>query len=344
MIDKLTLYTRDFSVKDSTGIKGFTAVPCHVNLENLDKGESLNNLLFLDKLGRKVTGSKAYLNDDLFNLTISQAGLNLQLNPSKPYHAFDLVPNDETLLGRLKIAFSRLNKYGINAGWQTARPVRIDLAKNEVMNQPVSVYNEVFRWLNVPRSKDRREYPEGYQVGNKSVLVSFYNKGLKARLDGEKIYTGDDLLRAELQFRNKASVKSSFEVGTLDDLLRAGLDHCKNVYRTEMNDRVFRSGQKINDQVCISYGDETRILKELKKQSERTAIGKYIQLYGLPGFFETFGTLAMFEKIMLDAGFSRQTCHKYKKQIEGMILLRKFFFKKNTVRKMYSELKLKFAS
>lgn len=328
-VDKLTLFVKDFGVKSISDC-GFLVQPSTIDLST---GCTTDQLLFKDRYGVEVNGSKAFRNTDLYQATMNGRGLMIQFNPSKPYHPYNLVSDDRVLDERVQNVFNDLMQKGVKASWKDALLIRMDLAKNVLMDNPVNTYGTAFTWINQTRSKYVRQYPSGYGTSNDSWGAIFYDKGEES---GE--YEGNNLLRGEIQFKRHRKIVDAIGCKYVGQLGSLGMGALKEVYRDTMRDKVLKVSEYSN-QETIQFENEIKVLERLKKESERTAIGKHIQLMGMAHFIQTYKNPLGYAQLLESAGFSRNTISRKMKELRKQIdVFTMFYDDRNTVGKMLREL------
>lgn len=331
-VDKLTLFVKDFGVKSISDC-GFLVQPSTIDLST---GCTTDQLLFKDRYGVEVNGSKAFRNTDLYQATMNGRGLMIQFNPSKPYHPYNLVSDDRVLDERVQNVFNDLMQKGVKASWKDALLIRMDLAKNVLMDNPVNTYDTAFTWINQTRSKYVRQYPSGYGTSNDSWGAIFYDKGEES---GE--YEGNNLLRGEIQFKRHRKIVDAIGCKYVGQLGELGMGAMQQVFRDTMRDKVLRVSEYSN-QETIQFENEIRVLERLKAESERTAIGKHIQLMGMAHFIQIYKSPAGYAQLLLEAGFSKMTISRKMKEIRKQLdLFTMFYDDRNTVGKMLRELTYK---
>ena len=331
-VDKLTLFVKDFGVKSVSNC-GFLVQPSTIDLAT---GCTTDQLLFKDRYGVEVNGSKAFRNADLYQATMNGRGLVVQFNPSKPYHPFNLVSDDMVLGERVQNVFNDLMKKGVNANWNEALLIRMDLAKNVLMDNPVNTYGTAFSWINLKRSKYVRQYPSGYGTSNDSWGATFYDKGEES---GQ--YEGNNLLRGELQFKKHRKIVDTIGCKYIGQLGSLGMGAMQDIYRDTMRDKVLRVSEYSNQQT-IQFENEVKVLERLKEESERTAIGRHIQLMGMAHFIQIYKSPKGYADLLESAGFSKMTISRYMKKLREQIdLFTMFYDERSTVGKMLREITYK---
>ena len=335
-LDKIKLFVPDYRIKDATK-SGFLVVSGTIDLST---GETTDQDLFRDSGGTTVRGTKAIRNTEYYQTTITPSGLIVQVNPSKPFHPYELVNDDDILKQRMNLVFKDLESNGVQASWNNSKLTRIDIARNVLLSGSVSSFGQVWPWINQKRSKYSRQYPEGYGTGNESWGTIFYDKGKEC---GQ--YPSNDLLRAEIQFKRGRTIVDNLGCKHYSQLFELGLEAIQDVYRTTMLTKVLKPVQGL-DQFAISYNDEIDVLKKLYSRSPRTAISKHLQLIGIPNFLETYRSPDIYAEVLIKSGFSRMTVNRQLKQIKKQIELHTILYKdqRNTVGKLLRELTTKLAA
>ena len=353
-VDKLTLFYNEYRVKDLTRA-GLTVHPGTVDL---DTGASSDRHLFTDSRGGRVTGQKAIKNTPLYQATIKtlaktdssgvSSALVVQLNPSKPWHPFDLVSDGHTLKDRVQLVFDDLKKSGILAPWGGGQITRLDLARNILTENPVSSYSAVWPWLHIKRERHQRQYPSGYGTSNDTWGAIFYDKGQEVNENAppnKPVYPGGDLLRGELQFKRARAVGTKLGCKLYYHIEQAGFSSLQAVYRTMMQNDVLRTTDTAKVHT-IRFNDEIQVLRKLIADSPRTAIGKHIQLMGVPTFIDLYGSPKVYAEVLREAGFSRMTISRQVKQVRKQIELYSALYRdeRNSVGKMIRELNYKLSA
>jgi hypothetical protein len=332
-LDKVRLFIQDYQIKDATR-SGFSVQP---SIQSLDTGQCNDELLFVDGGGLRVSGAKAFRNESLYQATITSSGLIVQVNPSKPYHPFNLVSDTSVFNDRMNTVFTSLRNNGIMFNQNESKLTRLDVSRNVFLAQPCSSYGQLWPWINQKRSKHIKQYPDGYGTGNDSWGTIFYDKGKES---GQ--YEGNNLLRAEIQFKRSRTIVNSIGVNTYGQLSSYGIEPIQAVYKDYMTNKVLQVSEGANNHT-IKFDDEVQVLKKLRADSERSAITRYLQLLGMPYFLETYRTPEIYGQVLLEAGFSRNTVDRQLKQIRKQLELFTALYQddKNTVGKMLRELHLK---
>ena len=335
-IDKISLHTREFNVKNTAG----SGLKLKLATVDLNTGENKNMILFSDSYGTPVEGVTAYANiEDLYSLNIDRRGMQVIFNPSKFLHPYNLTANPEHLNSCLNAITKDLKSRGITAPLVEANVTRIDLAKNQFMSHPCHVYSSVFPLLSVKRMKDAKTYPDGYGVHNTRWGLNFYNKGREQKLE-----LINNLMRGELQFKQKQVVTKQVGITIYRNLIEASYDHFKGSFDKNMNDNVFNT-KSLSNQLPMNFTGVQETLMELVKVKKQGAVNLLKNMYGIQYLLEQVGGVDRFRLLLFEAGLSKQAVIKnIKKAKLDLQLSSKIHGNKSMMGKLYQELILKFAA
>lgn len=334
-IDKLSLTTRDFTVVNSKR-SGLTVQPAP---RSLATGQDNNVLLFRDKSGREVSGMKAYANDELFAVNINQHGLNIILNPSKPYHPTELCRDEETLSKRLETVYSRLAERGIKANYGQMKVSRIDLARNGQMKNPCRSYQTIFTGLDLARAKRQATYPDGYTTGNNTFGLTFYNKGREAGTEQ------DNLLRAEMQFKKSdGKLYRLLSIGRVDDIAEVGFSHMDDVYREIMQSHVFRTDTYANQQTIVFSDSLQQLQTIIETVGKQRSLIYFERLHGIESLLQATGGIDGYRHLLKQAGYHRNIVRKRVNELHRNLDTFSQMKQSRTLGKLYRELHRTFAA
>lgn len=348
-IDKLKFSSPGYRVKDWHS-SGLTMRPSDIVA---GKEQASEPFCIKDSQGHKVHGTKAFLNDELFNLTIDPTSARLEFNPSKPYHAFELCSDEKTLKGRIDNVLLTLDQnYGIQLDLAEAKVRRIDLAKNVALNNPVSLYSDVFSMLRCKRQKRSGSFnQETFNFGTSGTrFFQFYNKGLELEEDNYPpeitLPLGSKFMRGEIQLQ-KTGIHSALGMKTFDHFMQTGFDFYQDKYSDLMHKELFKYQSLDSDefQMSIQY-EHDFLIEELKKFRARHKYGyeRFVFAYGSQNVLQMFGGSKAFrEAVFIASGGNRGTADRVLKKVQSAIFSCHLPDNKQLV-KMYSELRTKFAS
>lgn len=334
-IDKISLHTREFNVKNTSG----SGLKLKLATVDLNTGENKNMILFSDSYGTPVEGITAYANiEDLYSLNIDRRGMQVIFNPSKFMHPYNLTSQPDHVNLCLAAITKDLKGRGITAPLQDANVTRTDLAKNELLNHPCHLYSSVFPLLSVKRMKDPKTYPDGYGVHNTRWGVNFYNKGREQNLEIH------NLMRGELQFKQKQVVHKQVGISTYRNLIEAGSDHFKDTFNRNMSENVFNI-KSLSNQLPMNFSDVQETFMQLVKVQKQGAVNHLIRMYGAQYLLEQVGGVDRFRSLLYEGGLSKQAVigniKKVKRDLENSTKIRG---NNSMMGKLYRELILKFAA
>lgn len=317
------------------------------------KEQASESFCIKDLRGQKLKGTLAYLNTDLFNLTIDQTSARLEFNPSKPYHAFELCSNDKELRQRVDNVLLTLDQtHGIQLDLSEAKIRRIDLASNQTLKNPIGLYSEVFSVLKMKRQKRQGSFnQETFNFGTKGTrFFQFYDKAKELEEDNyapEIIAPlGTKCMRGEIQLKG-TGIHSALGMKTFDHFQQTGFDFYQDKYSDLMQKELFRyeSLDAEEFQLSVQY-EHDFLIQELKRfrQRFRQGYSKFLIAYGSQNVLQMFGGSKAFrEAVLIASGGNRATADRVLKEVHSAMFDCRIPDQKQVV-KMYSELKSKFAS
>jgi len=345
MIDKLHLFTDDFEVGEKPLIK--------IGQGNLNQNTRvLDNyyLLYTDKSGNDIYGSKAYRNTEFYNMDIKPGGkIYVRFNPSKVVYGnnFNLIDSDQ-----LKIAVNQvqedLKDSEIYIDLNKTKISRIDLCKNINTDQPVNMYGELFNYITGKRMT-KNEYPSGWLFKNGSREICFYDK-IRQLLEVYKIRPetiGVDnipTMRGEIRVIGSRTVKRDVPYIRPGELYnKSSFDELEYTRKHLIKDIVFNSSY--DDKLKFNFKREVDLLRALKQETGRGAVGRFIQSLGAEQILERLGSLENFRTILLEVGYHEKSTYRYKKMIKDLLDIKSKVDKKHdtdTITNLYEEITNKF--
>lgn len=331
-IDKLILTTREFSI-NRANLAGLTIKPAWYDLGEFSQPEPL---LFIDNFGRSVYGDGALLNDKLYTFDINRNGCRVIINPSKPWHPFNLVSDTGTFANRITAVENQLKERGILVNMAGAKINRLDIARNIQTNEPVRQYGGVFSLLNMPRAKRQTHYPDGYATGNNSRGIIAYNKLEECRSQGHDV-VGDNMLRVELQNKKTDAVKRFLGLNSYSDLLNCGIEEMATVYRKTIKNETFNIKTPLYEQPLIPFNDSMEIMIDLKERYPHSWEGKYRKIFGINELLKLHGTLENYLKLVKEIAGNRQQPKRVREDIQRQIVVRNALLKKCKSTSRYNE-------
>lgn len=331
-IDKLILTTRSFSISKAAEA-GLTVKPKHYIL---GKPVEDDPVLFKDNSGTTVKGDGAYLHDKLYTLDINQHGLRVIINPSKPYHPYQLVSDTMVFADRIETVERQLKTRGIKLNLMDAKISRVDIARNITTKEPVRMYAGVFNFLDMPRSKRQATYPDGYSTGNNSRGMICYNKLQECRDNGHDV-KGDDMLRAELQNKKTDAVKRFLKLNCYADLLSAGVEEMGEIYKATVKNEIFKV-KPLYEQPSICYDDTVEIMLYYKKKHPHSWERKYRAIFSINDLIRLHGNIENYLRLVKEIAGNRQQVKRVREDIMKQMQLREQLLKDSPSTKRYNEI------
>ena len=242
MLDTVKLCLDDFDVEPGADIQLQPSAINHASGEHGTEYPLWRNGKF------QVRGAKAFHNGEKINVTFNprreqpgeQALCIVQFSVPKVANGSNFYPTDANGTNEaLNTVGKYLHDIGIKTNIERATVGRLDAAKTEAMREPFAGYTPVLSRLEGKRAQ-RRDYGSTMLWGNTQWEICGYDKReemsrAKLRTDGLPA----NALRMELRAMKAQKVRSLFGLRTVREL-RDGLDHVRDVYRSEMEKQLFK--------------------------------------------------------------------------------------------------------
>lgn len=317
-IDKIALHTRDFKPLDLTdrSVWGIAS--------NQKQGSTGDIPTWVDSKGHTTQANSVYHNHELFNLTIDYKGCVISLNPSKIKHEYNLVSTGLELKETLSTIETEINKV-CSLDFKNMSMTRFDLARNESLDFPISMYFGGLRLLRGKRSESRNE-PEGFYIGNRTHQSIFYNKetGLRYSLGNSNFITPPNFMRAECRLMKSLSVKRYANgIRNINDLFELSPSDLDSAYRNYFN-RVIFVRSKIGEQLKIDWNDEIELFKALKKDKPKGYFSYWLQLNSINNLMEQFGSMQSIKEFIIscEGKDNRSVVYRNLKKLEQLLALK----------------------
>lgn len=211
-IDKVKIHTDQFEVG--------SILNWHIKPNTKKAGElrAVETPLFAAN-GELVCGQGAHINKELYTADIKYNKLLITFNPSKWFnklvtdadklaHIFEQIQNDLK-----ETAATEVNLFNSNMS-------RIDFAAQAQMLKSVPHYDSVIGSAKTSKRAPRKEFPNGFIIGNRSRQLCTYDRGYKDALDsGYKNIQDSNDLRVEARYLTPKALKGQTLFGTAADLL-----------------------------------------------------------------------------------------------------------------------------
>jgi hypothetical protein len=263
--------------------------------------------------GQPLTG-KLYVNrgagGHVATVDVKQTGLQVQINPSKLLHPYELTADVSHAVEAVK---KQLHEMTVDVDVHTMRLSRVDLTKQAQMQHPIEAFTGAFGALNGKRMKQRTQYGSGaFEVGNKQRHVVFYDKHREQALHDPNTTTPENLLRCEARFMKEAisNGRNGIGVGVVNDLLNVDAECLTHAYNTNLLRNVFRTSEGV--QLCIDYGHEIDVLSAFlnSRPSPSKAVDEYVITAGVEHILHSFGDVSHFRQVLLNLGVNRRTAYR----------------------------------
>jgi hypothetical protein len=260
--------------------------------------------LIRDGLGAEVYATKLHHNAvDGTSFDIDHRGLYVAFNPSKIHHGhpFALLTDPSKLMQVGSHVLRLANAVGIDMDPAGAALYRVDLAKQNVMDEPVPVYGQALRYARGTRM-NRKEYPDGHLFHNSNRELCFYDKHreLTRKVRGRAPVTTivpEGLLRAESRLMGGDAIAKDIGLVTLGQLMTADPIALSTAYAKNM-DRLLFHPINAGHQLAISFADDLAFIEGLASQSGWGAWDRYERQHGTLGLVESHGGIDGVERLL----------------------------------------------
>lgn len=213
-IDKVKLFTPEFSVNS---ILNWTIKP---NYKLPGELQIVETPLFAVN-GETITGQGAYIKKERYTADIHHNALFVEFNPSKWFHSTQLTADADKIASVIeRIEADLFDTAATECDLLNSKLSRIDFTAQAEMQRSVPHYDSVIGSGKTMKRAPRKQYPNGFLIGNRSRQLCTYDKGFKDLLDsGHKNITASNLLRVEARYLTPKALKSQTLFGTTKDLL-----------------------------------------------------------------------------------------------------------------------------
>lgn len=237
MLDTLKIHTKEFTVKDRA------RVSVQPGILDYETGEQREYPLFKDDLGRDVYGSKAYVNTEIYNLTIQPmgAGVELFLQTSLPKTIKDdnytPLTNSETVQA-IGLIGKDLKSRGVGLNLDACELSRVDLFKNVIGDNNFLSYSPLFALLQSKR-QNKRDYGTTFTWSNTQREICAYDKLTEMQSRGVKVggYP-QNTIRFEYRLKNSRVCERELGFSTVKKLVN-NLDNLQKKYRDALSKSIF---------------------------------------------------------------------------------------------------------
>jgi hypothetical protein len=276
--------------------------------------------LLVDGHGVEVVATKLHHNTPGgTTFDIDHRGLFVSMNPSKlaTGHPFELLTEPSKLMEVGSHVLSLANAVGIDMNVHAGQLYRVDTTKQNIMDEPVSVYGQALRYARATRM-NRKEYPDGHLVHNSNRELCFYDKQKELTRKGKgraplTVSVPDNFLRAESRIMGRDTVTKDMGCATFGDLLNIDPIVLARVYGKNM-DRLLFHPLNAGQQMSISFAGDLAYIHDLATRYGKSAWKVYERLHGTLSLLDAHGGMDGVERFLWalhDAGgVSRPTVYR----------------------------------
>jgi hypothetical protein len=156
-----------------------------------------------------------------------------------------------------------LSEKGVQLDLSAARLVRLDIAQNVQLAQPVACYSPALAALGARKRTRKMDFGgTGFIVGNKSWEIGFYDKGEQMKTLG---YAAEmrptNTVRPEVRLMKARLIKGSFTAETLPEL-RKSWREMRPVYNRYLRRDVFRAALEKRKQNSLNLDELAAVVRE----------------------------------------------------------------------------------
>lgn len=230
----------EFEIKKNAPITVYPAT------YTLNDGEVKNDFKLFNLEGEEISGSKAILNRDQYQVTIDSRGLYIQLSVPKFLRGTNYQPaNQDETREALKSLQDKLKQDGISLDVNSMIPGRLDACKNIKTKLTTGNYFSFLHSLGGSRMNQKSNYNDGikrtgYQWQNSQQEIICYDKRLEMESREEEIKDiPKNVLRFEHRLRRGRKIKSSLGFNTVRDLVKE-FPLIEENYNQTMRDSIFK--------------------------------------------------------------------------------------------------------
>jgi len=243
--------------------------------------------LFQDTAGRQYRGSKAYLNNEKWNLTIqpftkSRNGTCCFVSFSVPkVHSGD---NNFYSVGRegsrasIQLVEEELSEAGFKTNLEKADISRVDTFKNIQTEEPFSSYYSLFSMLKARRGI-QRGYGTTFLLHNTQQEFCVYDKLSEMESRGlDTSHFPAQSMRFEHRLLNKAKVDSVYKFTKVEQLFSGGYEAMKAQQVKEWQKSLF--SYSVEDIVLLGSQQLEQELRIYQERFPKNYFDRYLKAYG----------------------------------------------------------------
>ena len=311
--------------------------------------DRLEYALFKNSSGVVHYGSKAYLNEKNWNLTLKPlpggfraCGAFLQFSVPKNHYGNNYYSTGEHGTQAVFEKVEReLREHGVLTDLEKAYLSRVDTVKDIEPQEPFENYSGLFRLLNAKRTQ-KREYGTTFLLSNTQQEFCIYDKLAEMRRRNEETSEFPETMRFEHRALNKQKVQALYGFSQAQELFHGGYAVIKEKQRENWLNSLFSfSVEKV---LLLGSKQLEEEMKLFKEKYSRNWFQNFLRAYGAYHLAEVAGVevvklaLESMETDRMKVWRTVQMLEEAKKEIE---LVKQAENSRKTLGELYEELKEK---
>jgi hypothetical protein len=338
MLDTLKIALADYGVTSQTKL-------IVQSLTEAGTGDKLHNypLWYLPASGQVIEGSKAFYNDNRFNLTVTPTrGCFVHFSVPRLFTGSNYRPVGQegcrAVLGAME---GFLRDVGVHCDIWKAKLSRVDSFRNVITSEPYPVYHQLFNLLQARRTQ-KRDYGTTFLWHNTQQQFTVYDKIQEMRF--KHVNVSDypaNTLRFEHRLLNSRKVHDSLGFDTVLDLQNNYGDIEKN-FVSSFGENLFK--YEVKDVQILCQSELEAELITFKNLYGRYWFSSYLEAVGLQSLLKR-GNMDVLKKAVESVSGNRMLGYRLSKKMEraqlNMELLQKDRVSGKTLSSLYTELKEK---
>lgn len=289
---------------------------------------AMKKILFLNEEGREVDNEnrrstlgiefipfgygKSSSDLTIINIPSAPALMGNACQPLTPDQIPDFINRVQSIVGN-----------HIKCDVNTFEVSRLDSSTIYSVSDPVPAYISMFNAISsAKKGHSNKKYfqDETVQFFNKSQAVGFYDKGVKEKENGLLIPSdeGSNLLRFELQTKNRQSVLSKYGGIVFSDLQKEGIIIKGLEARSKSFDTYFQLNSKSEKDIKAyrGYMNSYHLFDLLKESGKRNHIANFLRALAIR---EGLITIDILDTFMRLGGYTPQYINRHNKLLKEII-------------------------
>ncbi len=277
MLDTLKVYTDDFRVQDGASL---TVQPAPINYQDNAQRDSR---LFQNSAREWVTGAKAYINNEHYNLTIKPNMIGdgvkafIQFSLPKALTGDNYHPIKASEITQAKRLIGQdIAEKGILLDLEECKVSRIDAFRNAYSEEPFLDYTPLFRMLRAQRQL-KRDYGSTFLWSNTQREICVYDKNEEVRLRGGAMRGAPpNAIRFEYRLLNTRVTKKETGIDRLRDI--NNFDAVREAYDKALKKHLF--SLTVSEVNVLAATQLEVTLQSYRDKGSRYWITEFLKDYG----------------------------------------------------------------